>query len=398
MSMRSRTIREGSVGLLILVGLGLFALLVIWLRGFRLGARDYRFITEFRDAGGMQVGSVVRYRGVVVGRVTAVKATSTAAEVEIEISPATLEIPRESVILTSQTGLIGEATIDIIPPTDATAEVATNPLAQDCPGSGIICDGDRIQGEVGATFNELIAATITLADLFSDEELFANIKNLTRNTSDAAAEVARLADEATVIAETVQTEVGPLLASLGVTTTEIGRAANQAGQAATELNQLLAANRGAIVGTLDNLNQASADVRLIVDQITPLVEEQGLVENLQVLSENAAVASVNAAEASANLRDLTNTFATEENLLLLQETLDSARATFQNVQKITADLDELTGDPEVRESLRELIRSLSNLLSSAETLQQQTAIARSLAPAEQALIEARRAAPVRQSD
>jgi len=389
--MRSRAIREGSVGLLILVGLGLFTFLVIWLRGFRLGSRTYSFTTTFRDAGGMQVGSAVRYRGVVVGRVKAVQATSIEAEVEIEIRPATLNIPRESIILTNQTGLIGEATIDILPPAQGSTEVATNPLANDCPDSGIICAGDRVEGQVGATFNELIAATITLADLFSDEDLFANIKSLTGNSAVAAAEVARLADEVSVIAESVQSEVGPLLRSFSTTSTQIGQTANQAGLTLSEVNRLLASNRGSIVGTLENLNQASSDVRVIVNRITPLVEEQGLVENLQILSENAAQASVNASEASASLRNLTDSLATDENLLLLQETLDSARATFQNVQKITADLDELTGDPEVRDSLRELIRSLGSLLSSAEDLQQQTAIARSLAPAEAALLAQRSA-------
>jgi len=387
--MRSRTLREGSVGLLILVGLVVFGLLVVWLRGLRLGSRSYNFTVEFRDAGGMQVGSAVRYRGVVVGRVRAVTADSQAALVEVEIRPATLQIPDNSIILTNQTGLIGEATIDIIPPPSAPVEVATNPLARDCPESVIICDGDRIEGQVGATFNELIAATIKLADLFADEELFANLKDLTRNTSDAAAEVARLADEVTVIAESVQDEVAPLLRSASETTLRIGLAADQAGLSAAELNRLLVSNRLAITGSLDNLSRATTDIGYIVNRLTPLVaDDTGVVQNLQVLSANAALASANAAEAAASLQNLTGALATQENILLLQETLDSARATFQNVQKITSDLDELTGDPEVRDSLRELIEGLGNLVSSAEQLQQQTAIAQSLAPAEQALLSA----------
>lgn len=384
--MRSRTLREGTVGLLILLGLAALGGLVIWIRGFRLGSRSYQFTATFVDAGGVQVGSAVRYRGVVVGRAAAVQVTGGAAEVQIEIRPATLEIPADSTILTNQTGLIGEATIDIIPPRNETVQaVATNPLAADCPGSGIICDGDRVEGQVGATFNELIAATITLAELFSNEELFGNLVELTGNTSDAAEEVARLADSVTVIAESVQDEVEPLLQNLNVTTTQIGQAATQAGLTANELNRLLETNRGAIVGTLDNLNQTTQEIRYIVGQITPLVEDDGLLDEMEILVANASQAAASAAEASASLSNLTTSIATDENILLLQETLDSARATFQNVQKITADLDELTGDPALRDSLRELIRGLSELVSSTEQLQQQAAIAQSLAPAEQAL-------------
>lgn len=385
--MRSRTLREGTVGLLILAGLITIGALVVWIRGFRLGSRSYQFVATFEDAGGVQVGSAVRYRGVVVGRVTAVSATGGAAEVEIEIRPATLEIPITSIILTNQTGLIGEATIDILPPEGTPLEVATNPLATDCEGSGIICDGDRISGQVGATFNELIAATISLAELFSNEELFGNIVELTGNTSDAAEEVARLADSVTVIAESVQDEVEPLLQNLNATTTQIGLAANQAGLTANELNRLLETNRGAIVGTLENLNQTTQEIRYIVGGITPLVEDDGLIDELEVLVANASLAAASAAEASASLSNVTTSIATDENILLLQETLDSARATFQNVQKITADLDELTGDPELRDSLRDLIRSLNDLVSSTNQLQNQSAIAQSLAPAEQTLRE-----------
>ncbi|MBE9099426.1 MlaD family protein [Vacuolonema iberomarrocanum] len=383
--MRSRTFREGSVGLLILLGLITIGALVIWIRGFRLGSRSYEFTATFEDAGGVQVGSAVRYRGVVVGRVSSVSATGSAAEVEIEIRPATLEIPMNSVILTNQTGLIGEATIDIIPPPGEGVNVATNPLADDCESSGIICNGDRVSGQVGATFNELIAATITLADLFADQELFDNIVALTGNTSEAAEEVARLADSVTVIAESVQDEVEPLLQNLNVTTTRIGQAATQAGVTANELNRLLESNRGAIVATLDNLNRTTGEISYIVGEITPLVEDDGLVDDLELLVANASDAAASAAEASASLSTLSTSIATDENILLLQETLDSARATFQNVQKITADLDELTGDPELRDSLRELIRSLSDLVSSTEDLQNRAAIAQTLAPAEHAL-------------
>ena len=45
--MRSRTTREGSVGLLTLFGLGLFGALMLWLKGVELGKRSYKFIVEF---------------------------------------------------------------------------------------------------------------------------------------------------------------------------------------------------------------------------------------------------------------------------------------------------------------------------------------------------------------
>lgn len=371
--MRSRTIREGSVGLLILLGLGLFGALVLWLRGLSLGSRSYRFFVDFPDATGMQVGSPVRYRGVNVGKIRALQPGVKSATVELEISQATLSIPRDSLILANQSGLIGEATVDITPPPTAPIDVDTNPLARDCIDSLIICDGDRIQGQVGVNFTELIRSTIQLTNLFSDPELFANVRSLTKNSSDAAAGVARLTNEVTSLTRAVQQELKILSGSANNTTTAVGQAATQIGLTAAEVRGLLATNRLALSGTLDNVNQTSLQLRSVATRIEALSQEGEFFQNLEILSANAAAAS-------ASLRSLTDSFGSQENLLMLQETLDSARATFQNAQKITADLDELTGDPELRESIRELLRGLNNLVSTTQQLEQQTEVVATLTP------------------
>ena len=71
--MRSRTLREGSLGLFIVIGLALFAVSGLWLRGFQAGRRSYSFIAEFDRVAGIQAGASVRYRGVSVGRVEAIR-------------------------------------------------------------------------------------------------------------------------------------------------------------------------------------------------------------------------------------------------------------------------------------------------------------------------------------
>ena len=48
-----RTLREGSVGLLILMGLGAFVMIVLWLNRLTPGKNSYKFIVEFANAGGM---------------------------------------------------------------------------------------------------------------------------------------------------------------------------------------------------------------------------------------------------------------------------------------------------------------------------------------------------------
>ena len=296
----------------------------------------------------------------------------------MQISPATLKIPRDSLIQSNQAGLIGETAVDITPITELTAEVATNPFAADCKGSAIICDGDRLSGEVGVTFDALISSTIRLSNQLADPILFGNIQSLTRNSSRAAAGVTTLAGEVTTLTKSVQQELRVLSGSANATTTAVGQAANEIGLTAAQVNSLLTSNRSAINSTLLNVNETSSQLRVVATRLAPLVEEGEFVQNLQTLSANAA-------RASATFSTLTDSLGSPENALMLQQTLDSARATFQNAEKITSDLDELTGDPAVRSNIRDLLQGLENLLSSTQQLQQQTDFDQLLIPAAIAL-------------
>ncbi|HEY9625010.1 MAG TPA: MlaD family protein [Crinalium sp.] len=369
--MQSRTIREGSVGLLILLGLGLFGLMVIWLRGLNPGNRSYRAIVQFTDVGGMRAGAPVRYRGVTVGKIRSIMPGANVIDVEIEITPASLLIPRNSLIEANQAGLIGETSVDITPTAQLTSTLEINPLSPNCKGGPIICDGDRLPGSVGVNFNELISSTVRLSNLVSDPEFFNEIRSLASNTSDAAAGVATLSREVTRLTRSVDRELRTLSTAATATTASVGRAADQFGLTAVQLNSLLSTNRTTLISTLNNLNSASYQLQAVLTRLSPVLEEGEFVENLRTLSANAA-------QASTNLRTFSEGFGSQENLLLLQQTLDSARATFQNAQKITSDLDELTGDPAFRRNVRDLVNGLSGLVSSTQELQEQTELAQRL--------------------
>lgn len=368
--MRSRTLREGSAGLLILLGLAVLGGLILWIRGFNPKHRSYRVTVMFPDIAGMQVGAPVRYRGVVVGKIAEVRPAANSVEVDVDITPATLIIPRDVTVQVNQSGLISETAVDFTPNSTLSPELAAsaNPLSPDCKTQPILCDGTRLQGSVGISFNQLIVASTRFAELFSNPQFFSEIRDLTRNTSSAAAGVATLTGEVTGLTRSVQRELGTLSAAATKTTTSVGVAANQIGLTAAQVNELLDSNRSTLISTLDNINRTSGQLETLVNRVSPAIEDGQLIQNLQTLSANAA-------QASANLRNLTNTASSPETVLMLQQTLDSARATFQNAQKITADLDELTGDPTFRQNLRNLVNGLGNLVSSTNQLQQQAALA-----------------------
>lgn len=369
--MRARTIREGTVGLMILVGFLAFGGLLLWVRDIRLGQRTYTIIVEFQDAGGVRLGSTVSYRGVRVGRVIGVRPTASHIEVVVEFTSRDLIIPQPVMIEANETGLIGEVNLDITPlavvPDDLSA---LSPVAPDCDSTVIICQGDRLQGQIGVSFDALMRSTIRIADLFSNPELYNNIEAVTRNAAEAAAGVTDLSKDFSSLSRSLQKELGAFSASAR----SLGYAAQEFGATTQEINNLLAANRGNITATLTSLRLTSDQLRLTIASLNPIigqVEQSELLKNLETLSANAAQASV-------NLRDLSTSLNDPQTLLLIQQTLDSARSTFQNVQKITSDLDDLTGDPTLRQNLRRLINGLSNLVSSAETLHRQVQMAQAI--------------------
>ena len=205
--MRSRTVREGSVGFLILIGIGLFGGLVLWLRGVQLGNRSYKFAVEFASAQGMQIGTPVRYRGVAVGKITALKPGPNGVDVTLEISPANLVMPRDAAIEANKSGLIGEASIDITPNSILPESLLTaNPFDANCP-TEIICNNSRLKGQAGVGLDELIRSTVRLANLYTDPALFGNIKSIAENTASAAKGAAKLTEDLSSLTQTAKGEI-----------------------------------------------------------------------------------------------------------------------------------------------------------------------------------------------
>ncbi|WP_414587581.1 MlaD family protein [Scytonema sp. PCC 10023] len=408
--MRSRTFREGSVGLLLLLGLGVFGLIILWLNRFTAASNSYKAIVEFANAGGMQKGAVVRYRGVKVGTISAIRPRPNNVEVEIDITKSDLIIPSNVIVEANQSGLIGEIFVDITPKTELPpGVVVAKPLDKNCNRDMIVCNGSRLKGQIGISTDELIRSSTELATVYSKPEFYKNVNRAVENTAVAAASVAELTRNLNVASKSLQQQLNNFAATtntvqrattqlstsstrtlnqIGTTANRFGNTAEQFGATARELRSttsqvnklvnnldtLVTSNRSSLVATLNNITETSKELRQTVSSLSPAVNRvtQGeLIKNLETLSANAA-------QASTNLREVTNSLNNPNNVLVLQQTLDSARVTFENTQKITSDLDELTGDPAFRQNLRQLVNGLSSLVSSTQQMQQQVQVADSL--------------------
>jgi phospholipid/cholesterol/gamma-HCH transport system substrate-binding protein len=416
--MRSlRTVREGTVGLLFLAGLGVFGLIFLWLNRFNATQGNYKIFVDFTNAGGMQRGAAVRFRGVKVGRIAAIRPGPNNVEVELEISQPNLVIPRDVKVEANQSGLIAESLIDITPLSKIPeGAIAGKPLDQNCDNKQVVCNGSRLKGQIGVNVDEVLRSTTELANRYTNEQFYQNLNRTLEQGALAAANVAELSKSLNSLSKSAQYQLNTVsgvsgsvqraanqvtvstaqlsatadrtlnrfgntanqlnatVGEFGTTATELRTTAGQANKLLGNLDSLVTSNRSSLVATLNNISASSNQLRVAASNLSPAINRltQGeLIKNFETLSANAALAS-------ANLRDATKTLSDPKNAVVLQQTLDSARVTFENTQKITSDLDELTGDPKFRTNLRQLVNGLSNLVSSTQQIEQQVQVAQTL--------------------
>lgn len=391
--MRSRIVREGSVGLFALFGLILLSGLVVWLRGGGINRESYQIIVSFEDVSGLQLGAPVNYRGVTVGRIVRLTPSSNSVNVTLEIDSVKLRIPRDVRIEANRYGLIGEASVDITPLATLSEEaLAINPRSEECEDKQLIlCDQTQMIGKSG---DELVNSLTQLSQAYSDPQFIANINATARNAAIAGEKIAKLTDEMTLLAKTTRQEIqgvsetveaikgtanksSILVENIDKTVinnqNDLKRSLNQASALMENLNITVAENRQTVQRTLLSLEKTSNDLQKLASNLDTVINQvnTGLnAVNTAEVAQNLDKILRETAQTSANLRQLSDTLNDPANIAAILQTLDSARASFENMQKITADIEEFTGDPVLRQNLRKMIDGLGELLSSTEQLEQ----------------------------
>ncbi|WP_310487838.1 MlaD family protein [Chamaesiphon sp. VAR_69_metabat_338] len=411
--MQSRAVREGSVGLMLIAGLGIFGAIFLWLRGLTPGSQNYNVVAQFAEAPGLQTGAAVRFRGIRVGKVTRVEPGVNGVEAVMEIDNPNTIVPKDVAVEVSQTGLIGEPVVEITPRSASAINTSTiaKPLDSKCDRNLILCNNSKVNGRVGSSLNELITKVTKLVDAFNSPEIVRNLNSTLVKTGTAAEDFSRLSknlnkvtNDFSSLPKSVETGLNNLSVKANVLTGSIDRTSTKFGQTAdkfnvtaaeltataaeykklaTSVNSLVVENRKTFASTLNNFDKLSVDLRKTVNSVNPSIAKLNTTVskiNSDKLAKELESLVSNANQTSINLKNITSNLNDPKTVILLQQTLDSARSTFQNTQKITADLDDLTGNPEFRSNLRNLVNGLGKLVSSTEQLEQQAKLAQTIEP------------------
>jgi phospholipid/cholesterol/gamma-HCH transport system substrate-binding protein len=365
-----RGVREGLTGLLFLVGLAVFGGLILWINNFRPGESNYQFSVVFPDGNGVAVGAPVRLRGVRIGQVVNVAPSVDKVKITVLVEKNIL-IPTQSKITVSQSGLIGETFVDIVPNKGVqTPKVAFVDFVGQCkkdPNAGsveLICpNSDIAQGVSPVRLAQLLESLDKLA-VRIDDKFIGNIDTTVKELGTAARKLGGIsadARRASISFEKVATGVNRNVDSLGAAGKSVEKAGRSVGGAADTLKITITDNRKNLETTLSNLSVASGDLKAVLAELRPTLANGQFGKDLTRLASNAAAAA-------ENVRKITDGLSDPATIDSLRETLDAARVTFQNAQKITSDLDEITGDPNFRKNLRKLVDGLGQLVSTTDSM------------------------------
>ncbi|WP_218080401.1 MlaD family protein [Anthocerotibacter panamensis] len=366
MTVNRRGVREGLVGILILVGLAVGAGLILWVNNFRPGGDRYQFSVIFEDANGMSPGVPVRLRGVNIGQVTEVIPSIENVLIRAVVTQPGVILPRQARYTVGQRGLIGETFLEILPERGAKAvPVSTQEFQAQCRVGGpistqVICPGASLRGETPTRVQDLVRSLNTFAERINGGVLN-DLQSTVREIGAVARRFGEVTDDVRTTAHNIDATAKSFTKvadSANRTIDRLGTVGNSVGVAANDITAVVRENRSRLATILDSLGKVSQDL----SQLTPVLAEPEFGRSLVKLAQNAEASA-------ADLRRLTNGISDAATIDSLRETLDAARSTFRNVEKITADVDQLTGDPKFRENLKKLVDGLGQLVSATETEQ-----------------------------
>nr|YP_009500324.1 hypothetical protein [Gracilariopsis heteroclada]AXE43486.1 hypothetical protein [Gracilariopsis heteroclada] len=145
----------------------------------------------FNNAYGLKEGSEVLMRGINIGYVDAIRIKYDYVLIKVNINVSYILIPKNSLVETSQTGLLNDTVIDITPLDSIMSHDIrkVDVFSKSCIKSKFVCNYDYIQGERGLNYDDLVRAATRISQRFDDPDLFNLLYLLLHNTYKASSEL-----------------------------------------------------------------------------------------------------------------------------------------------------------------------------------------------------------------
>ena len=220
-----RSVREAIVGFTLIAAVAGAGGFWLWLQGIAIGSRNWSFQVSFGDAAGLAERSAVTYRGVLVGRVRSIRATSTAVVAELEITDPELRLPRPLLAEVQSASLLGGDSVVALLSAAAPLPPGTpGPRDKGCNNSLTVCPGSQLAGASAANIGSVMATLQKLLDQADKANLVPELTKTTRSFDTTAKEATKfLVDGRQLIADlkVAVRDAQPTINNLNATTAHL---------------------------------------------------------------------------------------------------------------------------------------------------------------------------------
>jgi phospholipid/cholesterol/gamma-HCH transport system substrate-binding protein len=289
---------EAKVGAVSLLAFLLLAYMVVHLGDFSFGEKGYPLKAVFSQVGGLKEGNTVRYAGVDVGRVVAVRPANDGVEVVMRINSG-IKIPEGSKFTIGTDGLLGEKFINIVPPKTSGGHIKPHTVVAGEDPNGL----DQLVNNADKVLADVQKLVQSLNDVLGDETVKAalkasvlNARDVTQRLNEFSAVLARLAQNNE---QDINVIVGNLSAMSGSLKDVAGRVdklvanIDNNGQTAKDLRE-----------TIHNLKNTSIRVEKIAAALEGVATDPETAKNIKETLRNAREVSEKANKMLTKVNDV----------------------------------------------------------------------------------------------
>lgn len=290
---------EVKVGLVVVAGFLILAGFVVSILGLSLGRPTDTYITKLKFAGGIERGTVVRFGGMQVGKVT-----------DVDVSP--LDDTRIRLMMNVKKGLSVKADSEVFINTigflgDYYLEISTG-----SPGSPNLSPGGEINSVEVASINEMLASAQSAIEKVDAAMVILNEKVLTEDFG-------KFRDRVEIITD----KIIQLLTDVDLVFSEENRA--NIAETLAQLKELVGENKADVRATMESFRSASEKLGSLAATLDEVAEENR--EDIGLLIDEIQATVAEARSASERIDRLIADNASDIGL-----TIDNLRATTANTR------------------------------------------------------------------
>jgi len=285
---------QAFVGVFVVIAVGLLIATIFGIEG-AFGRAGQTFLVYFRNAGGLEPGSIVRYAGIRVGRVEDVSIDPKDPQrviMKLGVQP-DVPVKTDSMAKVSSLSALGENFLEISPgkPDSPRAKSGAVLPSKEFFGISDVADmlnklGPDVQDLVAHLNDRVMQLKVTIDrtnDLLNDENR-AHVSETLSNLN------GMLAEDRPRIKSTLG-HIDETSAKLGPTVDQFKQTAKDADETLKKLDQILGENRKDLHASIEQLHKALDDATKLVDHLNGTLNTNAenideIVENIRLTTEN----------------------------------------------------------------------------------------------------------------